>query len=235
MSKIREVYVEFENYPAADYPAHLYPDADVPNATQEGPIKFLDPCINRHESFALTWENQAEGPQVKYTNVEVSLTEAVITPASCQPSVEYTCDSVTRPADSDPVTLDCSDVTIGPDPDADSPSAPPKVTVTLTPEDYKTDSGKKPGRYCVALKATNSVDTTNVPAESVDSELCFEVVDPCNPPDSVTAPTFTAQSYTISDSNATPYTHEAFTISPDYCEIKFDYGETKFTDDQGQK
>ena len=133
-----------------------------------------------------------------------------------------------RQGDSDANTVTCTDVII----DVVDPNNP-TVTIDFAPEDYQNDAGKKPGTYCVTFTATNLVDETNLPAQSDTSQYCFELVDPCNPPDSVTAPTLVDQAYTISDPTATPYTHPAFVISPDYCEIRLNYEETKFTDDGG--
>lgn len=69
VTRTREVYVEFVNYPVTSYPAVTYPNVQVPNARQEGPIVFLDPCANRHSSFSFTWANQVDRPAIKYTNL----------------------------------------------------------------------------------------------------------------------------------------------------------------------
>jgi len=47
-------------------------------------------------------------------------------------------------------------------PDPNNANGPPLINIPLTPTDYE-DSGKKPGTYCVTLKATNSEDLTNLP------------------------------------------------------------------------
>jgi len=59
------------------------------------------------------------------------------------------------------------------------------------------------------------------------------LLDPCNPPDSVSAPGLENQVYTISDAFATPYTHSQFTVVPDVCELRYVYSETKFIDNDG--
>ena len=234
MSKMRKVYCEYENYPKASYPANEYPDVDVPNAEQEGPIVYKDPCQYRHGSFTFDWAPQPAGPTVKYTDAEHSITQPTITPDSCLPKLTYECDgTITRfPFDSDGVAITCSDVIIGPDPN--NPTGPPKLTVPLSLTDY-TDPGKKPGTYCITIKATNAEDLTNVPAESKTSQVCFILEDPCNPPDKITVPPLENQSYTIADPSATPYLHADFQVVPNVCELRYVYTETKFTDDAGNQ
>ena len=55
----------------------------------------------------------------------------------------------------------------------------------------------------------------------------ISLVDPCDPPLSITSPGLTNQVYTISDLNAIPYTHPLFTSDPVYCPIVYTYSETK--------
>ena len=57
----------------------------------------------------------------------------------------------------------------------------------------------------------------------------ISLVDPCDPPQSITSPGLTNQVYTITDANATPYTHPSFTSDPVYCPIEYTYSETKLS------
>ena len=53
------------------------------------------------------------------------------------------------------------------------------------------------------------------------------MVDPCDPPQSITSPGLTNQVYTISDASAATYTHLIFISDPVYCPIDYTYAETK--------
>ena len=61
----------------------------------------------------------------------------------------------------------------------------------------------------------------------------FRLQDPCDPPESLTAPTIIDQTYTLGDVSATPYTHPDFVIVPDYCGIEYSYNWTSLTDSDG--
>ena len=62
------------------------------------------------------------------------------------------------------------------------------------------------------------------PSQSVTATYTFTLVDPCNPPDSVTAGVaLENQEYTITDTTKT-YTHpENWVITPDYCPLSYTY------------
>ena len=55
------------------------------------------------------------------------------------------------------------------------------------------------------------------------------MVDPCDPPISITSSGLTDQVYTITDNNAADYIHPAFVSDPSYCPINYSYSETKLT------
>ena len=55
--------------------------------------------------------------------------------------------------------------------------------------------------------------------------------DPCDPPDSVTAPDLTDQVYTMGDSAAS-YTHPDFTVSPTICPIAYEYSVTLLNENE---
>ena len=73
------------------------------------------------------------------------------------------------------------------------------------------------------------------PSQSVTATYTFTLVDPCNPPDSVTAGTpLTNQEYTITDNTQT-YTHpENWVITPDYCPLSYTYEIADITDMPGE-
>ena len=58
----------------------------------------------------------------------------------------------------------------------------------------------------------------------------IQMVDPCDPPVSITSPGLTNQVYTITDANATPYMHPTFVPNPSYCPVIYSYQITEFFD-----
>ena len=62
----------------------------------------------------------------------------------------------------------------------------------------------------------------------------LELVDPCDPPDLVQSSVLFDQVYTITDNNATPYTHLAFIVEPEYCNLVYSYTTTDLLDANGQ-
>ena len=81
-----------------------------------------------------------------------------------------------------------------------------------------------PGNYVVTVtgKAVTSQQTDT-------ATFVISLVDPCDPPVSITSQGLTNQVYTITDTNATPYTHPVFISDPVYCEIDNTYSETKLS------
>ena len=83
-----------------------------------------------------------------------------------------------------------------------------------------------PGEYTVTITGTaeKSVDQVTKSATFI-----LTLVDPCNPPVSITSPGLTNQVYTITNANATPYAHPVFISDPTYCPIVYSYSETKLS------
>ena len=57
----------------------------------------------------------------------------------------------------------------------------------------------------------------------------ISLIDPCDPPLSISSQGLTNQVYTITNANATPYAHPVFISDPVYCEIDYTYSETKLS------
>ena len=66
------------------------------------------------------------------------------------------------------------------------------------------------------------------PLQEATKTFIITLVDPCDPPISVTGTDFTNQEYTLTD-NQKEYTHPAFTVSPGYCPIVYTITETLLT------
>ena len=53
------------------------------------------------------------------------------------------------------------------------------------------------------------------------------MIDPCDPPTSITGPPLEDQLYILGDTNAPSYTHPDYNIEPSYCNIVYSYDITK--------
>ena len=82
-----------------------------------------------------------------------------------------------------------------------------------------------PGEYIVKIKGTATES-----GQEEFSTIKFTFVDPCDPPESIVAPAFDHQVYTITDTSYPDYTHLDFIISPDYCKIDYTYELGSITD-----
>ena len=88
-----------------------------------------------------------------------------------------------------------------------------KLSFTATEDDY-TNGTYLPGDYRVGI--TGIVDESE-PLISITASFIITLEDPCEPATSLVASTLTDQVYTLTDSNAAPYTIPAFTITPSFC------------------
>ena len=79
-----------------------------------------------------------------------------------------------------------------------------------------------PGNYEVTITGTAVTS-----GQTDFATFVISMVDPCDPPVSITSPGLTNQVYTITDDNATPYKHPDFVSDPVYCPIDYTYLETK--------
>ena len=77
-----------------------------------------------------------------------------------------------------------------------------------------------PGVYKV--KICSKVALANPPEEKC-TEIDVELTDPCDPPASISVPSFTDQIYYISDPNKAQYTHPDFTADPSFCKVTYTY------------
>ena len=60
--------------------------------------------------------------------------------------------------------------------------------------------------------------------------MSFTLVDPYDPPISVTSSALVDQTYTLTDDSATPYIHPAFVVDPSYCPLVYSYTATRLDD-----
>ena len=114
----------------------------------------------------------------------------------------------------DDSTISCSDLTF--DGVFDDQATDGKLTFSADSQDY-IDETYKPGVYEVTITGT-AVGSS--PLQEKPATFLLTLLDPCDPPISVTGADFVNQDYTLTDIERS-YTHPVFTISPDYC--KFEY------------
>jgi hypothetical protein len=178
-------------------------------------ISFSDSCSNP-STFAST--AQTDPASDKYTGDEITflLTEFTIIPSTC--SISYSCKSVAR-ADGETSDIDCADLV--------ETGAPFTLTYSA---DSTTYTQIAPGAYVVTVEG--EVDGSN-PAILLESTFTLTLVDPCDPPTSVTAATLENQEYTITDTDAR-YTHPDFTVDPAYCPLTYSYNSGEISNVSGQ-
>ena len=70
----------------------------------------------------------------------------------------------------------------------------------------------------------------SAPIVTKDATFVLTLVDPCDPPVSVTGVSLGNQVYTLTDDSATPYIHPIFEIVPDYCPLMYSYSATSLND-----
>ena len=66
-----------------------------------------------------------------------------------------------------------------------------------------------------------------------DATFKITLLDPCDPPSSISPPGISAYTYTLTDQAAVDKTHLAFTVEPVYCEVEYSSEISKFTNSQG--
>ena len=139
-----------------------------------------------------------------------------MTPSFCV--VNYRCDRVAftnTQAVAETSSLGCGDFNFI----APTNDTPGSITMTASPASYQ-DGSKPPGTYKIWICAEVELAS---PAEEKCSEIDVVLEDPCDPPDSISKPPFTGQTYTISDANKADYTHPEFEVSPDICKVGYTY------------
>jgi hypothetical protein len=141
-----------------------------------------------------------------------------IIPAAC--TVSYTCTSVAR-KDGGATQMTCDNFEL----------IDGKLTITPTEQDYTdSDSIITPGVYVVTI--TGTADESEGPV-SKDATVEITLLDPCDPPNSVTHRDLVDQSYRLADLSAPTYTHANYDVDPVYCLLTYIYSETKLTDGEG--
>ena len=192
--------------------------ATAPRAQETGDITYVDPC---KADFTLTGEDQTNPASDEYsgTAVNVPITAYTVVPAFCD--VTYSCAGVTGPTGS---TVDCNSFT--------GNLIPGDVTpFNIVPDisGYK-DGTLPPGDYTITIDGTvtNADDPTGTKASKT---VVITITDPCAPTISLTAGALTDKVYTISDATFADYTHPAWVVDPDYCEVDLTYTISDITDD----
>ena len=202
----------------ATYPPSVY--ADVTTVTGTAEISFVDPCLSPF-TFVSTAQTDPASDNYSGNAITFGLTEFTITPDYC--TISYSCLSVVR-QDSADSNIACSDLIVAGELFGE--------TGDVNTLSYSIDSATyqlgqiAPGTYVVTVVggADNSASS-----QSRESTYTFTLVDPCDPPTSVTAVVLTDQVYTITENNATPYTHPVFTIDPISCPFAYSYDLGKIT------
>ena len=135
-------------------------------------------------------------------------------PSRCK--VSYECTSVVR-VDGFESKIKCEDFDF--DGLYDGGSSDGILTFVADSNDYES-MNYPPGVYTVTITGT-AIKSINEIKETATFTL--NILDPCDPPTSLSKAEFSDQEYTLTDDDAVKYTHSSFTISPLYCKFRYDY------------
>ena len=158
---------------------------------------FDNPCNVPASLFASTQTDADKTDKFSGIPVTFKLTPFDIDPAQCR--VTYACTSVTD-VNGQATPMDCSKFTF--DGDFDGQSTDGKLSITITSDDYK-NNVYPTGEYFITITGT-AINSDAQQSETTIFKLTL--VDPCDPPVSLIAPTLVNQQYTLTDSNAPSYT-----------------------------
>lgn len=187
------------SYKQANYPT-------VTTATKATTIDFNDACLDPFD-FNTNSINQQNATPNKYTGTLISVPVSLyaIEPPQC--AIVYSCAGVTR-VDGQPSQISCADFVV------DENAGVWDFSITANDSKY-TGLVWDPAVYSVTI-----LGTAVRSGETLTSNFQLELVDPCNPPNSITAPTLLDQNYIIT-TPAASYVHEAFSVDPAYCPLEY--------------
>ena len=196
-----------------------YPPTTYPTVTEKvgtADIEYDNPCDNPFTFEATTQTNSPVTDNYSTNGQTFSLTPFTIDPPRCK--VEYACTGVTGPLNTNGVVgLSCSDLPfdgVFDGADDSNGNSDGEMTVVVSKDKYLNGT-VPPGDYVVTIQGTATKS-----GQTQDTQVTIKVVDPCDPPTSLTANNMDNQSYVITDDRTAPfntYTHPDFDISPDYC------------------
>ena len=196
------------------YPLATY--STVATATASSTIDFINPCL---APFTFVPKDQTDPAPDNFSGSTITFTlaEFELTPSRCE--MEYTCTGVER-TDGDVSKIACSNL----GGILNGVISNGQLTISADSDDYQNGTFT-PGQYEVSIKGSAKGSS---PLQEATKTFIIALVDPCDPPISVTGTDFTNQEYTLTD-NQKEYTHPAFTVSPEYCPIVFTITETLLT------
>lgn len=129
------------------------------------------------------WEDQSKVLTVNFVPIKIE-------PDYCE--LSYVCTSVVRD-DGESTNFVCPDLSTIPSTCTEEDTTDCVISTTVDPDDYL-NGDVEPGIYtvningCVILAEIETCTTTNVK---------IELVDPCDPPDTVTVPVYVDQTYIL--------------------------------------
>ena len=203
-----------------NYPADQY--ASAPSVENGANILFNDPCRTPVSLFESTQLDSTKSDKYSGVPVVFQSTRFDIDPPQCR--VTYECTSVTYD-DNQSSVIDCSDFTFDGDFNGDNTDG--QLSITVTSDKFIDTNNSYPvGDYFILITGTAVDSQDQLPQETT---VKLTLVNPCDPPNSLTAPTLMNRKYTISDANAPSYTTGDFVIEPAFCEYSVEYSITDLT------
>jgi hypothetical protein len=95
------------------------------------------------------------------------------------------------------------------------------LTQTFTSSQYE-NNGLAPGDYIFTYDVSTDLNAPYDAALTKQFTFTVTLVDPCDPPTSLTLVSLTDQEYTITETAKT-YTQPDWTIAPSYCPFTYEY------------
>lgn len=193
----------FTNYPTSTFPT-------VTRQSQTKNINFNNPC---EDPFSFAATPQTNPDDYSYVGaLEFNLNRFTIDPPHCE--IIYECQGVTRLDGITNTYIGCADLpfdgSFDGSLDASNQVSDGKMTFVASTSDYLNDV-YPPGEYEITIKGTATTS-----GEEVFTTFVLTIVDPCNPPVSMSAPGYVDQVYTLTTVQD-PYIPNDFTISPTFC------------------
>ena len=202
-----------KKYQVVSYLANYASSSTASTFTSEGDITFVDPCTLA--TFPDTTQTSLGDYAYLGEDLVFTLTPFTIYPAGLC-TATYSCTGISF--NGSPATgISCSDLTAnGQLFVPGSATEGGTLTLNLDSTAYQTGS-YLPGTYMVTIQGT--IDGQSITAEGT---YTFTLVDPCDPPVSVEAPTLATTEYTITEVGkelAAP----GFTVTPSYCPLTLSF------------
>lgn len=171
---------------------------------------FNNPCDNPF-SFSAAAQTNPDPDRYTGTPMTTIFNRFNINPDFC--AIDYACKSVTPVPNTGNVNVKvptCNEITFNLNFALNQDGT---VSFTATPQDY-IDSRYTPGTFQIEIEGT-----ARRSGQTRIATIQMTLLDACNPPTRITAPTLIDQDYRLTDPNHPTYTAADFSVEPSFCPI----------------